>query len=111
MSQELPSPVGPTNPTDLGAECVACPSSPLTHETSVVLFEVVPAMPWHVQPWAGRATPVIPVEYAETSGAGRRPAATKPRNNEVVRLMTRSSTRSHQESPTRLHRPSSTPSP
>src|SRR5207247_2247166 len=24
-------------------------------------------MPWHVQPWAGRATPVIPLEYAATT--------------------------------------------
>ena len=31
MSQELPTPVVPTSPTGFGAECVACPSSPLTH--------------------------------------------------------------------------------
>src|SRR5437667_1825181 len=87
-----------------------------TTETSVVVFEVVPATPWHVQPWAGRATPVMPVEYARASGADTRPAATRTRKNDVVRLMSHSSgeclsRRPHQASPTRLHRPSSTPSP
>jgi len=44
-------------------------------------------MPWHVQPWAGRATPVMPVEYAETTGASAKCAAAKPSTSEVVRLM------------------------